>query len=369
MKNNSVKVCHFSSKHSVDDVRVFWKECRSLAAAGYEVVYIGIGDSDVLDGVTRVGVKAPSDRRERLLEIRQHVYSLAVEQDADIYHFHDPELLPYGRKLKRMGKKVIFDSHELFGDLFQVRDYIPRFARTVLSRLYLAYERSVCAELDAVVFPTTVGGVNPFAFCAAKTITVDNLSLLPDSSIEPPFDDSNKVCYIGSLTPDRGIQVLMEGCYKAGVELVLCGKIDREFHDLLKSLEAYQVVDYRGEVPFDQIGFAMRECFAGAATLPRKGQWNKVDNLPTKAYDYMLHYLPVILNDSPKAVEFVRTWRCGISVDASSSDSIAGAIESLMAAGDKGRAMGIRGHDAIMKSVNWRTEERKLLDLYASMFE
>ncbi len=29
-----------------------------------------------------------------------------------IYHLHDPELIPIGLKLKKMGKKVIFDAHE-----------------------------------------------------------------------------------------------------------------------------------------------------------------------------------------------------------------------------------------------------------------
>jgi len=38
-----VKVCHFSSVHKIDDTRVFYRECVSLAQ-DFDVTFIGIGD-------------------------------------------------------------------------------------------------------------------------------------------------------------------------------------------------------------------------------------------------------------------------------------------------------------------------------------
>lgn len=362
-----IKVCHFSSKHSLDDVRVFWKECRSLAAHGYDVTYVGIGQSDERDGVCRKGIEAPASRAERLLSVRQAAFRMACEVDADIYHFHDPDLLPYGRKLKRMGKKVIFDSHELFVSQFQVRDYIPTWARNTLAALYRRYESGVCSKVDAVIFPTTVDGLHPFAHCAQRAITVDNLSLLPEEEMASPEKRGDRVCYIGCLTPDRGIDVLMEACHKAGVGLILCGKIGRAYLDSLQDRPAFEIVDYRGEIPFDRIGAVMEESFVGAATLLRQGQWSCVDNLPTKVYDYLLHYLPVLVNDAPKARRFVEQWECGMSVDVSSSDDVARAIEFLAEHPDTAREMGAHGHEAVMEHVNWKTEEKKLLELYESL--
>ena len=54
----------------------------------------------------------PKSRMARMLLTTKRIYKKSLEQDADIYHLHDPELLPYALKLKRKSKCVIFDSHE-----------------------------------------------------------------------------------------------------------------------------------------------------------------------------------------------------------------------------------------------------------------
>ena len=44
----------------------------------------------------------------RIFKLSKVAYKLAQESNADIYHFHDPELLRIGLKLSRKGKKVIY---------------------------------------------------------------------------------------------------------------------------------------------------------------------------------------------------------------------------------------------------------------------
>ena len=123
------KVCHMTSVHPPEDVRIFHKECVSLAEAGYEVYLVERGESCEKNGVHIIGLgDLPKNRLKRMTEGAKKVYEKALELDCDIYHFHDPELLPYGLKLKKKGKKVIFDSHE------NTLEQIPKFYSFICQR-------------------------------------------------------------------------------------------------------------------------------------------------------------------------------------------------------------------------------------------
>ena len=108
-------IIHFSSVHGRYDIRIFHKLCKSLASNGYNVSFCisdGKGE-EFKNGVRIIDAGAPfKNRLFRILFTSYKTYKEALSLNGDIYHFHDPELLPYGLLLKWHGKKVIFDSHE-----------------------------------------------------------------------------------------------------------------------------------------------------------------------------------------------------------------------------------------------------------------
>ena len=148
-----IKICHLTSVHSAKDVRIFVKECRSLAFAGYEVTLIAPNAfNEVVDGVSIVGVNISyANRLYRIFKASNIVFSKALEIDADIYHIHDPELLPYGVKLKKIGKKVIFDSHEDVPKQILNRRWLPILFRNIVSFAYKIYEKKCLKIFDAVI--------------------------------------------------------------------------------------------------------------------------------------------------------------------------------------------------------------------------
>ena len=110
----SVKICHVTSAHNTNDVRILKKECMSLAKQDkYRVFIVGPGRDLKYEKVNIIGAGSlPNRRIQRMVRFSKIVISSALKIDADIYHLHDPELLRFAIKLKKLGKKVIFDSHE-----------------------------------------------------------------------------------------------------------------------------------------------------------------------------------------------------------------------------------------------------------------
>lgn len=135
----SVKVCHVTSVHPRYDTRIFIKECTSLTNAGYDVtLLVADGKPDeVKNGVKIISVSdIPKSRFHRIIKSSNVMYKKALKVDAEIYHLHDPELLSLARKLKKAGKKVVFDSHENYPAQIKVKGYIPYILRSAISSLY-----------------------------------------------------------------------------------------------------------------------------------------------------------------------------------------------------------------------------------------
>ena len=126
----NLKVCHFTVAHNVTDGRIFEKECRSLQRAGYQVSIVGPNTDDrKIDGIKVYGVALNPHPLYRMFLGARKIYKRALELDADVYHFHDVELFHYGLKLKRKGKKVIFDSHEDWPNYVKEIKWLPKIIR------------------------------------------------------------------------------------------------------------------------------------------------------------------------------------------------------------------------------------------------
>ena len=142
-----MKICHFTSAHPSNDVRIFEKECSSLANAGFNVYLVAAGDSDKTEnGVNIVSVKP--EKQGRLYRMRRFaklIFRKALELNADIYHFHDPELMRFAKKLKRSGKIVIYDIHEDLPRSILSKPYLKKWMRKIISFFVEKYENRIAS--------------------------------------------------------------------------------------------------------------------------------------------------------------------------------------------------------------------------------
>lgn len=363
------KVCHMTSAHTSADTRIFHKECVSLAGAGYEVYLVAPGESREDKGVHVIGVgKKPGSRLKRMMEIAKKVYTKALELDCDIYHFHDPELLPYGVKLKKRGKKVIFDSHENYSVQILEKGYLSPAVRKLVSIVYKWYETRCVQRLDAVIVPCTMNGKNFFENRANKTVFIDNYPLLSEIQCEviankPTF----QIIYVGGLTYGRGITHLMRAAHQANVKLILAGGISPLYLKELQEEEGFSCVDYRGLLTRQEVVEVLKESSVGMATLLKIGQYGNADNLPTKVLEYMGVGLPVIVTNYPYAKKVIENYQCGICVEPDNIDEISSAIKYLLDNPGTAQRMGMNGRKAVVDEYNWEKQQEVLLTLYRTL--
>ena len=362
-----IRIVHLTSVHRRDDVRIFHKECVSLSK-NYDVSLVvadGKGNATV-KGVRISDVGKSTGRLYRMLITTRKIYRKSIELDANIYHAHDPELLPVLLKLKRKGKKVVFDAHEDLPKQVLSKPYLKPWPAKIISRTMAWYENRVCKKLDAIVCATdSITG--KFRKINRASTCVNNYPFISElKSVSSENKHRRYACYIGGFSEIRGTyQVVksLESVRGSDTKLVLAGSCDDDdFTRKLKNLTGFEYVDFRGLLKRTELMSILESSFAGIVTfLPAP---NHIESQPNKLFEYMSAEIPVIASDFPLWREIIEGLNCGICVDPKSPDAIADAINYLVDHPEKARAMGANGRKAIVDKYNWEHEEVKLMNLY-----
>lgn len=364
-------VCHLTSAHPRFDTRIFYKECRSVAASRFRSVLV-VADGNAneeVDGVFIVGVPKQTTRWRRMRLAPRQVLLKALEVDAEIYHLHDPELLTIALRLKRAGKRVVFDSHEDVPRQILSKHYLWKPLRSVVAILAAAYERYVCSKLDAVVAATPVIR-DKFISINSMTIDINNYPLLSESNVAPEIstEENPAVCYVGGISIDRGIRELVEALdlTVSATSLLLAGKFMEAQASLeVRALPGWSRVEELGWLDRHGVGETMRRSLAGMVTL--RPTLAYMDALPVKMFEYMNAGLPVIASDFPLWRRILNDAGCGVCVDPLNPRAIADAIDWIASHPEDARRMGENGRRAVQERYNWGAEEKKLIALYESL--
>ena len=99
------------------------------------MVLVAQHDQDeIRDGIPIRGVPRYRSRLERVTLTAFRVVRRAWRERPAVFHFHDPELIPWGVLLRLLGRRVIYDVHEDFTQAADVRPWLPAVARPLVAR-------------------------------------------------------------------------------------------------------------------------------------------------------------------------------------------------------------------------------------------
>jgi len=363
----SKKIVHITCVHPPFDARIFHKECKTLARNGYEVKLVAQHDKDeIVDGIQILSISKPRNRLERMFFSVIESYRKAVAEKADLYHFHDPELIPAGILLKVRGYRVIYDAHEDVPTQMRIKNWIHPVFKGIFGSMAAAAEWIGSGVFDGVVAATPKIATH---FPGKKTVVVQNFPQLAESleNAATPYREREPIlAYTGVVSHLRGAMEMVEALGKIPdgqkVQLQIAGFFSpADLQSRMQNLSGWSRVVFLGWQSRPEIAALLGRARIGLVLLhPTKSY---LDSYPTKLFEYMAVGIPVITSDFPLWRKIISEAKCGMVVDPKDPSGIANAISWMLAHEDEAEAMGIRGRRAVLERYNWESEARKLLSI------
>lgn len=368
------KVCHVSSAHNVFDDRIFFKECCSLAAT-FDVHIIAIGEKDEISNIVTIhALKKSSSRFNRffLLQIKLLIRSFKV--NAKVYHFHDPDLILFGLFQKLLGKKVIYDMHELV--YFQINDkeWLGNgFIKKMVSGVYLMFEKLGVRCFDKIVIAED--GYWSYvkekhAKHIDKFVAIRNFSiyeLIKKATPDTNYNKGNKrvIVYAGGLTKIRGIKEIIESVQSIeNIEFLTLGAWESDdYKQECEQADKNKKMNYVGLVKMDKVYSYLKVADIGIANLYHKP--NYLTSLPIKAFEYMASGLPIIMSDFPYWIETFG--ECALFVDPLDPNDIKNKIELILTDNNLRNKLAEAGKKLVLEKYTWEEESKILLQQYEKL--
>lgn len=367
-------VCMFLNAGIAGDQRVF-KEARTLADAGYEVVIIcqqeAAAVSSAWSGIRIISIP----RRSSVLFPGRFTYDwikTALALKPDIIHSHDLNTLGRAWVVARLaGAKLIYDSHDYFQDTPSTRR-LPSWKRWY----YRQKEGFLIRRSDRVIHV-----VEENSLLASKQFRIPEPTVLANFPMgdAPPrsrilhdkfelSEDTRIVLYEGVVVLNRGLEnlVLSARYLPPGIAIVILGEgyLKGKLQLLARQLGVEDRVKFIPEVRLEDFPVFCASADIGIAIYENEGS---LIRSPTKVFDYIWTGLPTLVSGSKATEKVVRDYEVGIVLNDISPREIARKISGLMGDRKLYQRLQQNAYQACKKKFNWASEARKLIDLYRDL--
>ena len=369
-----LRVVHLSVVHRPDDPRIYERQCRTLAAAGYDVTYLVPGATPGRDahGVRRAALPL-RPRSRRWLTMRDIVVALQGLRP-HVVHTHDPELLTLFPALRPFVPHLVHDFHEFLPEAVLTKEYIPARWRPLVAAASDMAQRGLARWADGVVVATDdilndLGARPALRFVAPnypRLAHFDGATPIPEIVADPRL----RLVYIGGLSQSRGVPLMFDVMARlepGEAELLLGGIFSSrafaaEVEARLPALA--DRVRFLGRVARDDVPRYLASADVLWTPSRPSAQFSR-PTVATKVFEGAAMGLAVLASDLPGR-EIVADEGIGINV-APDVEGHLGGIRRLTADREAVRAMGQRARAAVRERYCWEAVEERFLDFYARL--
>lgn len=362
-----MKICILTTREISTSARVFYTEAKTLSKK-YNLTLIARNKNNIKEkNINIISLSKPKSRLSRFFIMPFQLFNLARKENAVIYHFHDPELIPFMLLLKFIKKsRIIYDCHENYKEKLQSRSWILKPLRNLVSYAYDKFEKTAIRFFDCVLVADKASYSN-FKKYKKEVEFIGNFPpIIPAQKTRLFKNKITKCIYIGSLSKERGLLKMIEAINKTNnAILILIGTFENEKDK--KILLRSKKTEYLGEKPWPEVFKILEKCDIGLNLLQNVPAYINSGENTTKIFEYMANQLPVISSNFQNLKKIIKENKCGICVKPENEEETAKAISYLAENKSAAKNMGKNGRKAVLKKYNWENEEKKLLNIYKSM--
>lgn len=371
-------VCQIATTQSRYDSRILFKQSASLVEAGFQVTIIS---ADIIPEENYQGINiipldfVPKNRFQRFFKLYKPLLKKALDVNADIYQINGPENFKLALKLKKMGKKVVFDSREDHPANISEKKWIPLGFRKVVSYWYEDYEKRVLYKMDAVLTVTTYI-YDRLKKINSNTHMITNYPIVGDDDNVPCEKiQEDAVCFVGTMSPvDKHDNVIKALSKTENTKYLIAyteeSKYLNELRLLSKSLFTRDDrVELVSSMPHSELPKFHSRAKAGIAIRSYAANYGyKEGSLGIiKFFDYLASGLPVICTDFKVWKDIIDEYNCGIYVNPYSVDEIAGAINFINNNPEKLKEMAKNARRAAVEKYNWKSQKTIYVKVYEDL--
>ena len=369
------KIIHLTTVHSRNDPRILLKQVLTLAQFTQWSLTLVVADGKgsaihKRDGssvaIQDIG-KLPWGRPGRMIFGAWRAFREIRRLQADVVHFHDPELIPTSIALKLLGYKVIYDVHEDVPRDILDKPWLPRILQKPIAWIMTLVEWFAAKVFDAIV-PATPKIAERFP--AGKTVVVQNFPILLELVAPNPVPYLQRLpafAYVGVIAETRGAREMVQamGCLdeRMKARLELAGEFGSAGLEVeLQAIPGWASANIHGHISRPEVTKLLGDVKAGLVVLHPTAAYP--DAYPIKMFEYMAAGIPVIASDFPLWRKIIENAGCGLLVDPLNPKAIAACMRWILENPDEAEAIGQRGRRAVEHIYNWECEATKLVALY-----